>query len=42
LPGSAIDGAQTTPAAVLVKARFSGKIAGVPLNDRHYLVHAVR
>jgi Fic family protein len=32
--GRAIDGAQTTLAAVLAKARFWERIQGVPLNDR--------
>jgi Fic family protein len=36
--GHAIDGAQTTLATVLVKARFWDSIAAVPLNERQRLV----
>jgi len=36
--GRAIDGAQTTLAAVLAKARFWESIAGVPINERQRLV----
>jgi Fic family protein len=36
--GRAIDGAQTTLAAVLCKARFWEKFAGFPFNDRQRLV----
>jgi Fic family protein len=36
--GHAIDGAQTTLATVLVKARFWESIAAVPLNERQRLV----
>jgi Fic family protein len=36
--GQAIDGAQTTLAAILAKARFWERAQGVPLNDRQRLV----
>lgn len=36
--GRAIDGAQTTLAAVLAKARFWESIAAIPINDRQRLV----
>jgi Fic family protein len=36
--GRAIDGAQTTLAAVLVKARFWARVQGISLNDRQRLI----
>jgi Fic family protein len=36
--GRAIDGAQTTLAAILAKARFWQSIAGIAINDRQRLV----
>jgi len=36
--GRAIEGAQTTLAVVLSKARFSERVPGVPINDRQRVV----